>query len=177
MDFRPRSSHDCRPKHLGFRWSLDDVRRLNHCVSSSRSGIICADATFSCSFRHGIFILLPLSFVGLADTDATSSFSFQVSPRLTSLIISPLGFPIITRTFLLVHRHSDILSFMSHLRLYRLFVDRERPSSWEATVHLRDALGEHYNFCNENVFVSLWKNFRSCQVSSSLSLPFVCVHI
>lgn len=37
--------------------------------------------------------------------------------------------------------------------------------SWEATVHLREVLGESYTFCTENVFVSLWKNFNSCQVS------------
>ncbi|SCV72313.1 BQ2448_3850 [Microbotryum intermedium] len=35
--------------------------------------------------------------------------------------------------------------------------------AWEATEALKEFLGEHYQSTNENMFVSLWKNFRTCR--------------
>lgn len=36
--------------------------------------------------------------------------------------------------------------------------------AWEATDALKAYLGEHYVSTDENMFVSLWKNFRTCRV-------------
>lgn len=36
-------------------------------------------------------------------------------------------------------------------------------NAWEATEHLKNFLGEHYVWSNENCYYSLWKNFRECQ--------------
>jgi omega-6 fatty acid desaturase (delta-12 desaturase) len=36
-------------------------------------------------------------------------------------------------------------------------------NAWEATEALKKFLGDAYVYSNENVFVSLWKNFHSCQ--------------
>ncbi|SCZ91642.1 BZ3500_MvSof-1268-A1-R1_Chr5-1g07576 [Microbotryum saponariae] len=35
--------------------------------------------------------------------------------------------------------------------------------AWEATEALKEFLGEHYQSTDENMFVSLWKNFRTCR--------------
>ena len=35
--------------------------------------------------------------------------------------------------------------------------------AWEATEALKVKLGSHYSSTDENVFVSLWKNFRACR--------------
>lgn len=35
--------------------------------------------------------------------------------------------------------------------------------AWEATEALKELLGEHYSSTDENMFVSLWKNWKSCR--------------
>ena len=35
--------------------------------------------------------------------------------------------------------------------------------AWEATDALKAYLGEYYTSTDENMFVSLWKNFKSCR--------------
>jgi omega-6 fatty acid desaturase (delta-12 desaturase) len=36
-------------------------------------------------------------------------------------------------------------------------------NAWEATEALKQRLGEHYQFSDENVFLSLWKSVRKCK--------------
>ncbi len=35
--------------------------------------------------------------------------------------------------------------------------------AWEATEALKELLGEHYNYADENMLVSLWKCFKACR--------------
>lgn len=42
---------------------------------------------------------------------------------------------------------------------------RRADHAWEATAALKEFLGEHYVSTEENMFVSLWKNYKTCRVS------------
>lgn len=40
--------------------------------------------------------------------------------------------------------------------------------AWEATEALKNFLGEHYNYTDEPMFLSLWKAYRQCRFVSLL---------
>lgn len=46
-------------------------------------------------------------------------------------------------------------------------------AAWEATNALKEFLGPHYHRSEENMFVSLWKNYRECRyVDDSQDVQF-----
>lgn len=85
--------------------------------------------------------------------------------RLTSNMVSRrLTLPTTSRARFLIVRCAFVPPFFFLLKADPPISCAFSDNAWEATEALKVVLGEHYVYSTENVFVSLWKNFRDCQV-------------